>query len=433
MTVPIPQPYYGPPANQFPPPGMAWPVARPGWQPITQVAQSGGYRPPATQPPWPANSAYHSVHPFSQAQPAHLAFHPMGPPPRQPIPAGPAVGLPLAPQAWPRSQQPAWPPPIGARAAVKRPNWMLRSIVLVVVLLIAAPTVSAWIDEINDPTGQFTPPQPRDPTPTGGVSPPVAGRYTPGPPDTNPNDPPMPQTYDDVAAALEYNQLYSQNLPTTHCVISDIDPVNASAGHIEAHLNDFVVCLMYAWHDPVADAGFELTRPSVTVYSTEITTACGELPRHNAVYCTADQQIYYARNLIDVFPSEMQTMRFLPESIIGHEFAHSVQFRTMILISEMVLEFDALSEAEAYDYSRRLEMQADCFTGLFFNSVADSTSLGPSDEQNIAAIFNYLGSSQPYEDDHGSGTNRANWATLGLAATSPGVCGTFTVPSDQVA
>jgi predicted metalloprotease len=314
---------------------------------------------------------------------------------------------------------------------------------LVAVFIIAAPLISSFLSALNAPVEPvnptYTPPPTTSTTsakptgtPTVKTTTSSSGRYTPAPPDMNPDQPPYPTTYREVHDSLENNPLYSQTMLPTQCSISQIDLVNAPASDIESYMNDFVECLMASWYGPVADAGYSLPRPSVTVYTSAMNSACGELPMYNAVYCAADQQIYYAKNLIEAFPSNMQTMRFLAESVIAHEFGHTVQFRTTIFASESVLEYDATSEDDQMDLSRRMEMQADCFAGVFLNSIATSADLSGVDEQNIVSMFTTLGGTEPHSDDHGVGTNRAFWASTGLASLSPGVCGTFTAASDTV-
>lgn len=316
----------------------------------------------------------------------------------------------------------------GGRPAQKKS--MLPTIILIVfVLIVVLPMMSSFFSSLNEvqerPT--YTPPTYTPPNPSS-----ESGKYQPGLPDLNPPEAPMPDTWDDVRAALLNNPLFLEAMPPTDCQIDNVDLEFGAQAAIEQHMNDFVGCLMKAWYPPVTNAGYLLPRPSVTVYNSAVTTRCGELPMYNAVYCSADQQVYYAKNLIEAFPPAIRPMRFLAESIIAHEFGHAVQYRTMILYSEMVLEYEAEDEDTRMSASRRLEMQADCFTGLFLNSVAESTDLTQSDRHNIEAIFSSLGGSTPYADDHGLGSNRAWWTNQGLASTLPSVCNTFTAEEDQV-
>lgn len=317
----------------------------------------------------------------------------------------------------------------------KKSSWLWKVVFFAIVFFIVAPMISSILNSLNEQvfppvasSSRYVPP----PRPTYATSGSTAGRYTPSTPDTRPDDPPFPSTYAEIDQMLEDNPLYAQNLIPTQCTIAQIDLVNAPVAQVEDHMNRFVDCLMDAWYPPVANAGFELPHPSVTVYSTVINTACGQLPMYNAIYCSADQQIYYAQNLIEAFPSSVQTMRLLAESVIAHEFGHAVQYRTMILMSEAILEDDAVSDEDEMDLSRRLEMQADCFSGLFFNSIWQSAGLTTTDENNLATLFTWLGGTTPYSDDHGTGANRANWAAQGLDSTTPGTCDTFTAPADQV-
>ena len=91
------------------------------------------------------------------------------------------------------------------------------------------------------------------------------------------------------------------------------------------------------------------------------------------------------------------------------------------------------SDSEQLDLNRRLEMQADCLAGVFLNSVSASTGMTTTERQRIIQLFSDLGGAIPYDDDHGTGVNRAYWATLGMGAMTPGVCRTFTAPADKVA
>jgi len=319
---------------------------------------------------------------------------------------------------------------------VRKKSALARVVIFVALFVVAAPVISSIVSNLNQPMYPTYPAPTHTARPTATATLPTqtgtAGTYTPGAPDLNPDDPPMPESYDEVNQALDDNPLYAQHLVPTQCTITTIDLVNAPVAQIEQHMNQFVDCLMAAWYPPVTGAGFELPHPSVTVYTSQINTPCGQLPMENAVYCSADQQIYYAQDLIQAFPTNLQTMRFLAESIIAHEFGHTIQYRTMILMSESVLESDATTDDDQLDLSRRLEMQADCFAGVFLNSVSASADLSSADEANIVKLFTSLGGTTPYSDDHGTGTNRAYWAEQGLKSTTPGVCSTFTASASRV-
>ena len=306
-------------------------------------------------------------------------------------------------------------------------------VALAAVFFVVAPLVVAAVSAVRQPThpGQARAADGQAGQPTESTTPTGRPTRSPAPADTHPDDPPVPSTYAEVYQTLESSPLYDQALPPTQCSLTDIDLATASVPAVEEHLNGFVDCLMAVWSGPVADAGFELPRPSVTVYTAAITSPCGELDMTNAAYCTADQQIYYADDLVEIFPSDLWTMRFTTESVLAHEFGHEIQYRTMILTSAAVLAADASTD-DQMDLSRRTEMQADCFAGVFLNSVSGSVGMTTQERQRIVTLFTDLGGTTPYEDDHGTGAHRAAWVTKGLASTTPGVCSTYTAPADSV-
>jgi len=333
------------------------------------------------------------------------------------------------PQPYPQMAYPQpyrggpWPGP----QPKKKSGWLPVVITLAVLFFVVGPLVTFVLIALAsaDPEARNRPTN----GPTQHTNPTNHSDYN-GTPDLNPDDPPMPQTMNEVYQILESSPLYSQTLSPTQCTIADIDLVNASVPVIEDHLNAFVNCLMSAWIDPVNSAGFSLPHPSVTVYTTEVTTPCGKLPMHNAVYCSADQQIYYAKDLVEVFDGG--DLRLVAEAVMAHEFGHEIQYRTMILISGAVLQNEADTEAEAFGWSRRIELQADCLAGVYLNSISQSAGITGDDRQRIINMFTTLGSSRPFEDDHGSGANRAYWTGVGLGSMSPGSCSTFTAPADDV-
>lgn len=304
---------------------------------------------------------------------------------------------------------------------------------LAAVLFIVGPLVVLVVTAATRPDVTTNPRPPASSAsdgPTGSTSPTSYSTYS-GTPDPFPDDPPVPTTYAQVHQILESSPLYSQRLAATQCQIPDVDLASASTREIETHLNKYVSCLMAAWDTPVRSAGFSLPHPSVTVYTTEVTSPCGDLPMQNAIYCSADQQIYYAKDLASVFPRN-HSLRLVGEAVIAHEFAHAVQYRTMILMSAAALEAIATTEPEEFDLSRRLEMQADCFAGVFLNSISDSAGLSTADRQRVLDLFTTLGGTVPYDDDHGTGANRAYWTSQGLGSLRLQTCTTFTAPADRV-
>lgn len=256
-------------------------------------------------------------------------------------------------------------------------------------------------------------------------------------PDSDPPDIPQPKTFEQAEKWLVTNPVYQQAAPVpTDCPVPGIDMRTAPVGELTSHLNDLTACLWRVWSGPLEAAGYQLPRPPVTVYTQPITTGCGQLDEVNAVYCAADQRIYYAKPLWKIFPANQQTLPFVVESIIAHEFGHTIQARTGILISSMAFEQNA-SSSEAKVFSRRLEVQADCLAGTFTASVGPSSGLSDRDLGNLRDVFYNLGddvlSGQAnVQGDHGLGRSRKAWFTTGQRNALIGSCNTYTAANSSV-
>jgi predicted metalloprotease len=227
------------------------------------------------------------------------------------------------------------------------------------------------------------------------------------------------------------NPVYDQAIAPVPCEVGDIDLTSAPIGDIQAYMTNLVACLMDSWDNAVEGAGFVLPRPSITVYDAEIMTKCGESISLNAFYCSADQQMYYSYDLVQLFSWDLQRARYVAEAVIAHEFGHAVQGRTGILESEDYRAADAATEEESYEWSRRAELQADCFAGLFLRSIAASTGMLDSDHENARQVFYQLG--DPYVGgDHGQPDSRSAWFESGFGSDSVGACRTYDAASESV-
>ena len=369
-------------------------------------------------------------------------------------------------------QPPGYPAPMYQPATARKPGGssMMRVILLLGLMVLAIffivmifKALSATDDNpgTNVPppvaTTELPPPttesstsptvEPTKPTDTPGTTTPPAGTYANDDyvvpdPDLNPPGLPEPQTYGDAQQWLQNNAFYDQMIPVpVRCEIPNIDPSTASDAELETYLNDAVACLMRAWGPALEAAGYNASRPSVTVYSGEVQSACGKMPAQNALYCAADQQVYYATDLPSLFPQYMHDP-LVPVAVIAHEFGHAIQAQTGMLFSEMAWQqyyTDNGDDASANDLSRRTEVQADCFAGAFFQAITKAVGVTAKDQTTLGQVFFSIGDDQltgdpNFDGDHGQGANRRNWLKIGLKAPTAGSCNTFadSVSSDQV-
>ncbi|MGV8849443.1 MAG: neutral zinc metallopeptidase [Propionibacteriaceae bacterium] len=402
-------------------PNGSWPGQQGSWQAPGSSARPTWQQPTAA-PVWPQQQSFGNQ-PSWQPAPPFQAAQPLAFPQAQPQPMygnRPSWQAPPAPASqfgYPNSGYSPMPQQPRRGGAGK----IILAAVGVVVLL------GFGISIINALTG-------------GGVS---AGNYvnesyTPPAPDLNP--PALP-TVTTVAQAQEMvlnNTFYNQTVPQpTRCDVSTIDLSTASADALDTYMNSIVGCLMRVWSRPVEQAGYQMPRPPVLIYSKPVTTGCGKSETLNAFYCGADQKIYYATDLPKILPPDLRNSRFVVEMVVAHEFGHALQARTGILISFNGLEANASTKAAANEWSRRGEQQADCLAGEFIRSVSRSAALTQSDLDNVVATARAIGDDTlsgkaNVDGNHGLADSRQYWTQLGLASTSVAACNTFVAPADSV-
>ncbi|UVW30231.1 neutral zinc metallopeptidase [Massilia sp. H6] len=163
-------------------------------------------------------------------------------------------------------------------------------------------------------------------------------------------------------------------------------------------------------------------------------TACGQgRSATGPFYCPADQQVY-----IDLSFFRLMEQRFKVEGefaqayVIAHEVGHHVQ--TLLGISNQVRNAQRnASETEANKLSVRLELQADCFAGLWANQRRQI--IEPGDVEAALAAASAIGDDAlqrqaqgqvvPDSFTHGSSAQRVRWFTRGLESGKVEQCNTF--------
>lgn len=256
-------------------------------------------------------------------------------------------------------------------------------------------------------------------------------------PDTAPPPLPMPKTYGDATRWMQQNAIYNESISVpVRCEAQALDLANATRAQLQTHFDNLTACLMRVFAPPMQAASFTAVRPTVTIYSGQVNSPCGTLPRRNAAYCSADQQVYYATDLPAIIPTELRSADFVVDSVVAHEFAHALQARTGILISQAAWAQQS-TKPEALELSRRTEVQADCWAAQFLQSVGQSVGLQANDVQMIGQLFYSIGDDQltgrpDVLGNHGTGTSRVAWYNTGISQQRMGACNSYTAPANQV-
>jgi predicted metalloprotease len=191
------------------------------------------------------------------------------------------------------------------------------------------------------------------------------------------------------------------------------------------------------WTGIFAEKNQRYTDPPLVLFSQAVRSGCGTASSAmGPFYCPTDQKVY----LDPIFFTQLSKRfgapgDFAQAYVIAHEVGHHVQ--NLLGIQEQVTAAQQRgSETQANALSVRLELQADCFAGVWGNHAnRDRKIIQPGDfEEGMRAAASIgddkiqektQGSVHPESWTHGSGEQRQFWLRRGLESGDWTRCDTF--------
>lgn len=180
--------------------------------------------------------------------------------------------------------------------------------------------------------------------------------------------------------------------------------------------------------------GREYVPPKLVVFSNVTQSACGGASGATGpFYCPADEKAYIDTQFFDLLAQRMGAGGdFAAAYVIAHEVAHHVQNELGILPKVDALRRQS-STAEANALTVRLELMADCFSGIWAKNVKGLMERGDLDEALNAArkigddhLQRQAGRvPQPHTFTHGTSEQRSSWFQRGFDSGQVGQCDTF--------
>ena len=232
--------------------------------------------------------------------------------------------------------------------------------------------------------------------------------------------------------SLQKNSLYSVDLGKSRasCAITIRRPKPPlSDAALGPYLRTLVSCMTTVMSKPLASEGLTLTKPKVKTFGRSIDGPCGRLTPTGAPasYCGVDNTIYWPVAGDD--GSQAYTYARLGYlGNVAHEFGHHIQFTAGILYSYGERYYGTESKNARYLLSRRLELQAQCFEGVFLASIAKSINLSSQDRYELRLWHGVTGDEDPpggRKPDHGTSAAQIRWLMRGLDSGDFGACNTW--------
>ncbi len=189
------------------------------------------------------------------------------------------------------------------------------------------------------------------------------------------------------------------------------------------------------WRALFAAGGADYVEPRLVLFRGATQSACGlGQAAMGPFYCPADQNAYidlaFFQDLRDRFNAPGE---FAQAYVIAHEVGHHVQ--NLLGVSSEVRRLQSRASAsEANQLSVRLELQADCFAGVWANR-AQNIKLEEGDVEAALNAATAIGDDRlqrqgggtvtPDSFTHGSSEQRRRWFSNGLRSGDPDSCDTF--------
>ena len=191
------------------------------------------------------------------------------------------------------------------------------------------------------------------------------------------------------------------------------------------------------WRNKFREAGSQYRDPKLVLFRGAVPTACGTgQSAMGPFYCPSDQKVYIDLRFYEVMKSRLGAPGdFAQAYVIAHEVGHHVQ-NLMGITGKMDGMRGRVSEAQYNQMSVRVELQADCFAGVWAHDAqAARQVLEQGDVEEALNAASQIGDDAlqrksqgtvvPESFTHGTSAQRARWFKRGLQTGSVAQCDTF--------
>jgi predicted metalloprotease len=191
------------------------------------------------------------------------------------------------------------------------------------------------------------------------------------------------------------------------------------------------------WKDVFTQGGATYRNPKLVLFRGSTPTECGQgQSAMGPFYCPADQKVYIDLGFYETLKTQLGAPGdFAQAYVIAHEVGHHVQ-NLLGISNKMEQMRGRVSKTEYNALSVRLELQADCFAGVWAHHADNARQLleqGDVEEAiNAAAKIGddalqrgNGGAVVPESFTHGSSAQRQRWFANGIQNGSVKACDTF--------
>jgi uncharacterized protein len=190
------------------------------------------------------------------------------------------------------------------------------------------------------------------------------------------------------------------------------------------------------WTGIFQTMGEQYPQPTLVLFDGQTRSACGFASAASGpFYCPGDQKVYIDLSFYDELSQRFGASGdFAQAYVLAHEVGHHVQNITGVLPKFNQMR-ESMGQSEANAMSVRVELQADCFAGIWARSTAQKGLLEKGDLEEALNAAQQIGDDTlqrrtqgfvvPDSFNHGTSAQRVEWFGRGVKSGKLADCDTF--------
>ena len=194
------------------------------------------------------------------------------------------------------------------------------------------------------------------------------------------------------------------------------------------------------WTGIFRESGRDYTAPTLVLYTGAVRSACGlGQAAMGPFYCPNDEKVYIDLAFYDDLRKRFHAPGdFAQAYVIAHEVGHHVQKLTGTF-QKLEASRGRVTKEEYNRTSVRMELQADCYAGVWAYHAGILKQLSPGDIEEALTAASAIGDDRlqkqsqgyvvPESFTHGSSEQRVRWFQRGKESGRPRDCDTFSTQS----
>jgi uncharacterized protein len=213
-------------------------------------------------------------------------------------------------------------------------------------------------------------------------------------------------------------------------------PNLSTAAGQAAFLKQVFADIQAVWKADFSQGGVTYSPARLVMFKTSVSTACGnESADVGPFYCPGDRTVYLDTSFFAAMATQFGVKGDFAEAyVVAHEMGHHVQ--NLLGINSRVAQLQAADPSAKNKLSISLELQADCFAGIWAHSTYTRNLLEPGDIDEALTAAQAVGDDylahaagatvDPDSWTHGTSAQRQQWFTTGFEDGQAQTCDTFT-------